>query len=330
LPRCRSNRAARRLTSHGAPDRSKKDRSKKEKVVARFALTIIALAATLAATAASAQAPRDPSAPLALPEPIQAKEGLAVLPDTRLWYWDTGGDGAPIVLVHPATGSALIWGYQAPVFAKAGYRVIGYSRRSYYNSDPIVADRPGIASEDLHHLADYLGLKKFHLIGSAAGGGIAADYGVSHPDRLLSLIVASNPSGLSSGPIAMLYEDLRPKEFPGLPPDFRELGPSYRASNPAGAKLWLELEHKAITSRPFRQPAANKITEATLNRLQVPTLLISGEADLASPPGLIRKVAAQIPGSELVTVPEGGHSTYWERPDLFNRAVLDFVGRHSK
>ena len=31
-----------------------------------------------------------------------------------------------------------------------------------------------------------------------------------------------------------------------------------------------------------------------------------------------------------LTVPEGGHSTYWERPDLFNRAVLDFVGRHSK
>jgi pimeloyl-ACP methyl ester carboxylesterase len=300
-------------------------------MVARFASMVFALAAALAATAASAQTPaRDVSAPLALPELIQAKDGLAVLPDTRLYYWDTGGDGPPIVLVHPATGSALIWGYQAPAFAKAGYRVIGYSRRSYYNSDPLVADRPGIASEDLHHLAEHLGLKKFHLVGSAAGGGIAADYAVSHPERLLSLVVASNPSGLSSGRIATLYEELRPKEFPSLPPDFRELGPSYRAANPAGAKLWLELEQKAITSRPFRQPAANKITEATLNRLQVPTLLISGEADLASPPGLIRMVAAQIPSAELVTVPEGGHSTYWERPDIFNRAVLDFVGRHSK
>ena len=299
----------------------------------RFASTVVALAATLAASAAFAQSPpaaRQPSAPLALPEPIQAKDGLAVLPDTRLYYWDTGGDGEPIVLVHPATGSALIWGYQQPAFAKAGYRVIGYSRRSYYNSDALAADHPGVASEDLDHLADYLGLKKFHLVGSAAGGGIAADYAVSHPDRLLSLVIASNPSGLSKGPIAELYENLRPKEFPSLPPDFRELGPSYRAANPAGAKLWLELEHKAITSRPFRQPAANRITEETLNRLQVPTLLISGEADLASPPGLIRKVAAQIPSAELVTVPEGGHSTYWERPDIFNRAVLDFVGRHSK
>jgi pimeloyl-ACP methyl ester carboxylesterase len=299
--------------------------------VARFASTMFALAAVLAATTASAQTPsvtRDPTA-IALPEPIQAKDGLAVLPDTRLWYWDTGGDGQPIILVHPATGSALIWGYQQPAFAKAGYRVIGYSRRSYYNSDPVVADRPGIASEDLDHLADYLGLRKFHLVGSAAGGGVAADYAVSHPDRLLSLVIASNPSGLSSGPLATLYANLRPKGFEELPPDFRELGPSYRAANPAGAKLWLELEHKAITSRPFRQSPANKITEATLNRLPVPTLLISGEADLASPPGLIRMVAAQIPSAELVTVPEAGHSSYWERPDIFNRAVLDFIGRHS-
>jgi pimeloyl-ACP methyl ester carboxylesterase len=51
---------------------------------------------------------------------VAAKEALATLPDTRLWYWDTGGDGTPVVLVHPATGSALIWGYQQPAFAKAG------------------------------------------------------------------------------------------------------------------------------------------------------------------------------------------------------------------
>ncbi len=95
--------------------------------MARFASTVFALAATLVTSAAFAQSPPTAreSAPLALPEPIQAKGGLAVLPDTRLWYWDTGGDGEPVVLLHPATGSALIWGYQHPVFAKAGYHVIG-------------------------------------------------------------------------------------------------------------------------------------------------------------------------------------------------------------
>jgi pimeloyl-ACP methyl ester carboxylesterase len=291
------------------------------------------LAAIVTAGAAAAQTPPaafNSTAPFAMPEPVPAKEALAPLQDTRLWYWDTGGDGVPIVLVHPATGSALIWGYQQPAFAKAGYRVIGYSRRSYYNSDPLVTESPGIASEDLHHLVEFLGIRKFHVVGSAAGGGVAADYAVSHPDRLLSLVINSNPAGLSGGDIVKVYESLRPKGFDEMPPDFRELGPSYRAANPVGVRRWLELEHRAITSRPFRQRAANVITEGTLNRLQVPTLLITGEADLYSPPALIRMIAAQIPASEVVIVREAGHSSYWEQPQVFNNAVLEFLARNSK
>ncbi len=265
-----------------------------------------------------------------LPAPVPTKEALAALPDTRLFYWDTGGDGTPVVLVHPATGSALIWGYQQPALAKAGYRVIGYSRRSYYGSDPLAKDQPGVASQDLHDLIEFLGIRKFHAVGSAAGGGVVADYAVSHPDRLLSLVINSNPAGLSGGDIVKTYESLRPKGFAEMPADFRELGPSYRAANPGGVKLWLELEHKAVTSNPFRQRAANDITEATLKRLSVPTLLITGEADLYSPPALIRMVAAQIPNSEVVIVREAGHSSYWEQPEAFNRAVLDFLARHAK
>ena len=293
----------------------------------------LAFAATLAVGSASAQSPpaaAGSSTPVPLPQQAPAKEALASLPDTRLWYWDTGGGGTPIVLLHPATGSGLIWSYQQPAFAKAGYRVIAYSRRSYYGSDPIAKDNPGVASEDLQHLVEFLGLGKFHLLGSAAGGGVAADYAVSHPDRLLSLVINSNPAGLSRGDLAKLYVDLRPRSFFELPPDFRELSPSYRATNPAGAQLWLELEHKAITSRPSGQKRANDISEATLRALRVPTLMITGDADLASPPALVRMVAAQIPSSEVVIIREAGHSSYWEQPDAFNRAVLEFIGRHSK
>jgi len=290
------------------------------------------LVATLAAGTAAAQNRPDAATSLVAPLParVSTTEALAALPDTRLWYWDTGGDGAPVVLIHPATGSGLIWGYQQPAFAKAGYRVIGYSRRSYYGSDPLPKDHPGIASEDLHHLIEFLGIGKFHAVGSAAGGGVAADYAVSHPDRLLSLVINSNPAGLSGGDIVKVYESLRPQGFAEMPADFRELGPSYRAANPAGVKIWLELEHKAVTANPFRQRAANQITEATLKRLQVPTLLITGEADLYSPPALIRMVAAQIPGSEVAIMREAGHSSYWEQPEAFNHTVLDFLGRHAQ
>ena len=62
----------------------------------------------------------DPMIPVPIPEQVPVNEGMAELPGTRLGYWDTGGSsGESVVLLHPASGSALIWLYQQPVFAKA-------------------------------------------------------------------------------------------------------------------------------------------------------------------------------------------------------------------
>jgi pimeloyl-ACP methyl ester carboxylesterase len=266
----------------------------------------------------------------AVPAQAPAREGLAPIADTHLWYWDTGGEGEPVVLLHPASGSGLIWGYQQPVLAKAGYRVIGYSRRSYYNSDALAKDRPGIGSADLHALIEFLDLKKFHVVASAAGGTIATDYALSHPDRLQSLTIADNATGVRDGEIAAAANNIRTKGFDDMPVEFRELGPSYRAANPQGARIWTELAHKAVTAADYRQGVANEITTARLEAMRVRTLLITGDADLITPPSIMRMVARHIPGSEISIVTESGHSAYWEQPEAFNRAVLGFLAKQSK
>ncbi len=269
-----------------------------------------------------------PTANAVVPAQAPAREGLAAVGDTHLWYWDTGGQGTPVVLLHPASGSGLIWGYQQPVLVKAGYRVIAYSRRSYYNSDAIAKDRPGIGSADLQGLIELLGLTKFHLLGSAAGGTVAVDYALSHPDQLLSLTLADNAAGVRDGEIAKAAVDIRTKGFDDMPVEFRELGPSYRAANPEGARIWTELAHKAVTGGEFRQKVANEITNAKIEAMKVPTLLITGDADLVTPPSILRMVAQHIAGSEILIAPEAGHSTYWEQPDIFNRALLGFFAKH--
>src|SRR5580704_3778657 len=263
-----------------------------------------------------------------VPPQAPAREGLAAIADTHLWYWDTGGEGPPVVLLHPASGSGLIWGYQQPALVKAGYRVIAYSRRSYFNSDAIAKDRPGIGSADLHGLIELLGLTKFHLLGSAAGGTVAVDYALSHPDRLLSLTLADNAAGIRDGEIAKAVVSIRTKGFDDMPVEFRELGPSYRAANPQGARIWTELAHKAVTAADFRQGVANEITTARIEAMKVPTLLITGDADLVNPPSILRMVARHIAGSEMLIAPEAGHSTYWEQPDMFNGALLSFLAKH--
>ncbi len=272
----------------------------------------------------------DPMIPVPIPEQVPAKEGMAELPSTRLGYWDTGGAGEPIVLLHPASGSALIWLYQQPVFAKAGYRVIGYSRRNYYNSELAPANNPGTASEDLQNLIEFLRLEKFHLVSSAAGGSVAADYALSHPERLLSLTVSSNNLAAANGYIAEAAAKIRTKEWDDLPRWFRELGPSYRAANPAGVQKWIELNHKSETGKGARQKLVNVVSPEKLETLRVRTLLMTGAADMFTSPSIMRMIARHLPDNEVVIAPECGHSIYWEQPEFFNRTVLGFIGRGIK
>ena len=272
----------------------------------------------------------DPMIPVPIPEQIRAKEGVAEIPGARLGYWDTGGSGETIVFLHPASGSALVWLYQQPIFARAGYRVIAYSRRNHYNSDLAPTDNPGSPSVDLQHLLEILHVDKFHLLGSAAGGSVAADYALSHPERLLSLIVSSNNLAAADGYIAETAASIRTKEWDELPRWFRELGPSYRAANPAGTKKWAELSEISETGKGARQKHVNIVAPAKLETLKVPTLLMTGAADPFTPPSITRMIARHVPDNEVVIVPECGHSPYWETPECFNRTVLGFIGRHAK
>jgi pimeloyl-ACP methyl ester carboxylesterase len=272
----------------------------------------------------------DPMIPVPIPEQMPAKEGIADLPGTRLGYWDTGGGGEPILLLHPASGSALVWLYQQPVFAKTGYRVIAYSRRNYYNSDLAPENNPGTASADLQNLAEFLRLDKFHLLGSAAGGSVAADYALSHPERLLSLTVSSNNLAAANGYIADTAAKIRTKEWDDLPRWFRELGPSYRGANPGGVAKWTELNHISETGKGARQKLVNVVTPEKLGTLKVRTLLMTGAADMFTPPSITRMIARHVPDNEVVIVPECGHSPYWEHPDFFNRTVLGFIGRRTR
>jgi pimeloyl-ACP methyl ester carboxylesterase len=272
----------------------------------------------------------DPMMPVPIPEQVPATEGMAVLSDTNLGYWDTGGTGEAVVFLHPASGSALVWLYQEPVFARAGYRVIAYSRRNYYNSDSAPEENPGSAAEDLEEFVRFLGVKKFHIVSSAAGGSVAADYTLSHPERLLSLTVSSNNLAATQGYIVEAVERIKLEEWDELPRWFRELGPSYRAVNPEGVAKWTELNHKSETGRGARQKRVNVVTPEKLETVKTPTLLLTGAADMFTPPSIMRMIARHLPNNELVIVPECGHSPYWEQPEFFNRTVIEFIRRTSK
>ena len=253
------------------------------------------------------------------------------LPGVRLWFTDTGGSGVPVVLLHANTGNSDSWEYNIPAIQKAGYRVIAFDRRGWGRSmaQPSSGPQPGTVAGDLEALANFLHLEKFHLVGIAGGGFIALDYALTHPERLISLVVAASTGQVMDPTLSEMAARTRPPEFTAMPVQFREISFNYLATNPEGVKKWLGINSQ---SQQPGAPAQPQLVEKTLPKLETintPTLLLPAESDLTAPPYIMRVLAAHIRGSEIRPIPDAGHSANWEQPETFNRLVLEFLSKNS-
>ncbi|MEH6385510.1 MAG: alpha/beta hydrolase [Colwellia sp.] len=267
-----------------------------------------------------------------LPSPKQAQATEGVLPlsgGAGLYYWDTGGEGPAVVLSHPGRGSTLTWPYQQPVLSAAGFRVIAYSRRGYYGSPAGSAADTGNYADDLNALITHLNIDKFHILGLAAGGFAVSDYAVSYPEKLLSMVIVCSLFGLWDKNIDERLDFILPKSFAGLPPEFKELGASYRWANPEGVRQWIDMEEKSRgNGERHGQKAKSNITWEKMRAGNIPTFFIAGGADLYQPPSMMRAAAREIPNSQTLVVAEAGHAVQWEQPALFNQAVIAFFRKH--
>jgi pimeloyl-ACP methyl ester carboxylesterase len=108
----------------------------------------------------------------------------------------------------------------------------------------------------------------------------------------------------------------------------RVYSPAYLAAHPDKIedrkKVLLDIEPKAFQ-------AACKILQETdleklLHRMRVPTLVVCGELDQATPPALNKSIAGKIPGANYIELPGCGHCPPLEQPDAFLAAIKDFVG----
>ena len=260
-----------------------------------------------------------------LPEAPAITEGLADLGTVRLWFWDTGGGGEVIILLHPGSGSSEFYPYQQTAFAKAGYRVISYSRRGQFKSEMGDDANSSFAVDDLFALMDHLKVGRAHLVGNALGAYVALDAAIVRPDRVQTLTLASSMMGIDEPEYQQALRSLRPKAFSDLPEEVKEVGPSYRVANPTGLAEWIARQARAGKSAPVRRKS--KISWAALAELKLPILLMTGDADLWIPPYLLKDVARRMPGSRTVIVPDAGHAIQWEKPEAFNEAVLTFVAQ---
>src|SRR6058998_3635487 len=257
-------------------------------------------------------------------------------------FYDDVGDGIPLVFVHEFAGEARSWHLQVRFFARR-YRTIAFNARGFPPSD--VPEDPKAysqdqAADDIRGLLDGLKIQKAHVCGLSMGGYATLHFGLRHPDRALSLVVAGAGYGSVPGDREKFRRDTevvaRRFEEDGMERTaaMYSRGPTrvqFMDKDPFG---WREFHAQlvegsarghALTQRgvQMRRPSILDLGPA-LEKLEVPTLIMTGdEDDPCLEPAIFMK--RKIPTAGLVVLPKSGHTINLEEPEAFNRAVLDFL-----
>jgi pimeloyl-ACP methyl ester carboxylesterase len=261
--------------------------------------------------------------------------------DVRLYY-EEAGSGTPIVFVHEFGGDHRSWEPQLRHFARR-HRCITFGARGYPPSDvpqEVEAYSQARAVADILAVMDHLSVAKAHIVGLSMGGFATVHFGLDHPDRALSLVVAGAGYGAEkqyeeyfrsvSFEVAKQFEAQGAKEFART----YSLGASrvqFQNKDPRG---WREFatqlgEHSSLgaanTMRGVqaRRPSLYDL-EDRLSRLLVPTLIVVGdEDDHCLQPAIFMKKT--IPTAGLLILPKTGHTLNLEEPLLFNLHVAEFI-----
>lgn len=219
------------------------------------------------------------------------------------------------------------------------YRCVAYDARGHGQSE-VTPDGYELdaQTEDAAALVRALGCGPCHFVGFSMGGFVGQRLAVRHPELLRSLTLVGSSAGREPngwkfrlmGGAARVFglRALTPSVMPvQFGPDF--LRDPHRATERtewferiAGMKLAGALRATdAVVRRPDFTPE--------LDRVRVPTLIVVGEADRATPPAEARRLHAGIAGSELVVVPRAGHAVTVEQPVAVATALRGFLERQA-
>ena len=216
------------------------------------------------------------------------------------------------------------------MFEAAGYRVIAFDMRGFgkTRTEP-GKEASGSTAGDLEALVAHLRLPKFFLLGTAFGGFGAIEYALDNPEALKGLVISTSFGGIRDPEFAAFRaQHVRP-DLATMPTLEKELGVSYRASNPEGVRRFEEMEQGGYKPDGARQPLRQPTTLARLEGMKVPVLVIAGDEDAYAPPPVMQRFAERIPRAEFTVLKGAGHSAYWEQPEAWNQAVREFLQKHA-
>jgi 3-oxoadipate enol-lactonase len=245
-------------------------------------------------------------------------------------YYESHGEGPAIVLAHGAGGNHLSWWQQVPFFSKR-FRCITFDHRAFGRS----RDGDGDAQlgrrafhDDLRDLLDHLEISDARVVAQSMGGRTAVGFALRNPGRCKGMVLAGTTGGAIDDSVRELQEAHRETETGRLPllkravsPDLKERAEHLDFLYRSISRLNPPRPRNFLAPIPgYRGSSAQRLAEAGF-----PILFLVGQHDAITPPAVIERCHQAVPGSRYVTIPDSGHSAYFEQPTAFNEAVLRFI-----
>jgi pimeloyl-ACP methyl ester carboxylesterase len=192
-------------------------------------------------------------------------------------YYETRGSGRPLVLLHGGLGSGEMFGPVLPLLAEA-HQVITVDLQGHGRTADI--DRPidvRLMADDIAALIDHLGLEKPDVVGYSLGGGVALHTAAKHPAKIRKLVLAAANIRRDAIPPEMLAQQ---GQVSAAAAEFMKETPMYQlymrvAPRPEDFPRLLD-KIGASMAKDFDE-------SAVVRGLQMPTLLVAADADMAPP-----------------------------------------------
>ncbi len=253
-------------------------------------------------------------------------------------YYESYGEGEPIVLCHGKGGNHAIWYQQIPNLAQS-YRVITWDQRGFGRSTNVtMQSSPTVAVDDLFAIMDALDVERAHLVGQSMGGWAVLGAALQKPARVLSLTLANSIAGITTPEIALMYEHILAQRLVQQPVTHLSMeGHAVLAEQTVEENLTRAFLYEQIGKSHGPAPVTMSLLlkrtcfdSTEVAKLIVPTLFITGEFDIIFPPKMIQLAAACMQQAEVVEIPCADHSPYFETPQVWNTTLRNFLSRVSE
>ncbi len=256
--------------------------------------------------------------------------------DGRRVYFDIAGpqDAPTVCFTHSLNSDGGMWVEQMVPLLAAGYRVLRLDMRGHGGSAPVAGDYTmDELAGDVKGALDVLGIRKVHYIGLSIGGMIGQGFALAHPAALASLCLCdtqpSTPPG-SAGTWDERKKVVREKGLAALADSTmqRWFTDEFRQVNPV---RWREIRDTISGTTPEGSAGCMSAIQHfdyldRLPTIKVPTLVICGDEDEGTPPDRNKLIASRIPGGRYEGIAKARHLPNVERPDQFNRIMMQWLG----